>query len=110
LKDFTATPFNTTYSWSSRLFPPRNITTAPRRGGARSTKTAISIDDDITIATLADTVSNLQRSLEQLKTEVTALGQKVGKEEARGDTIVVKIDALEDTQKILFESLIKLNK
>jgi hypothetical protein len=76
-KDFTATPFNTTDSWSSRLFSPRNITTAPRGGGGRSTKTAISIDDDTTVATLADTV---------------------------------KIDALEDTQKILSESLIGLVK
>jgi hypothetical protein len=107
-KDFTATPFNTTDSWSSKLFPPRNITTAPRRGGGRSTETAISIDDDTTIATLADTVSNLQRSSDQLKTEMTALGHKVAKEEVRGDTIVVKIDALEATQKVLSESLVVL--
>jgi hypothetical protein len=27
LKDFTATPFSSTDSWSCKLFPPRNITT-----------------------------------------------------------------------------------
>jgi hypothetical protein len=32
-KGFTATPFSTNNSWSSRLFPPGNITTAPQGGG-----------------------------------------------------------------------------
>jgi hypothetical protein len=35
-KDFTATPYSSTNSWSSRLFPPRNITTKQRRGGGDS--------------------------------------------------------------------------
>jgi hypothetical protein len=73
-KDFTATPFSSTYSWSSKLFPPRNITTKQRRGGGdsrsnktpTSNKTALSIDDDTTVATLTDTVSNLQRSSDKL--------------------------------------------
>jgi hypothetical protein len=58
-KDFTATPFSTTDSWSSKLFPPRNITATPRGGGGGrsnkttiSNKTALSIDDDTTVATL----------------------------------------------------------
>jgi len=106
-KDFTATPFSTTDSWSSRLFPPRNITTTPR-GGGRSSKTAISIDDDTTVATLADTVINLQRSLEQLTTKMATLENKVSEEETRGEIITVKIDALEKTQKTLAESLIAL--
>jgi hypothetical protein len=100
-KDFTATPFNTTDSWSNRLFPPRNITTASRGAGGRSTKTAVSFDDDTTVATLTDTVKNLQRSLERLTKEMAAIGNKVAKEESRGDIIAVKIDSLEDTQKVL---------
>jgi hypothetical protein len=108
-KDFTATPFSTTDSWSSKLFPPRNITTTPRGGGGgRSNKTAISIDDDTTIATLADTVSNLQRSVERLTTEMASIGNKVAIEATRGDNTTVKIDAIESSQKILSESLIEL--
>jgi hypothetical protein len=106
-KNFTATPFSTTDSWSSRLFPPRNITTSPR-GGGRSNKTAISIDDDTTVATLADTVSNLQRSLEKLTTKMATIENKVSEEETRGEIITVKIDALEKTQKTLADSLIAL--
>jgi hypothetical protein len=90
-KEFTATPFGTLDSWSSRLFPPKNITTLPQGEGGRSTKTAISIDDDTTIATLANTVSNLQRSVEQLTKEMAAIGNKVAKEETRGDIIAVKL-------------------
>lgn len=111
-KDFTATPFSTTNSWSSRLFPPRNITTSPTSrgggGGGRSTKTAISIDDDTTIATLTDTVSNLQQSLEQLTKEMRALGSKVAEEETRGNRTSIKIDAIECTQKVLSDGLIGL--
>jgi hypothetical protein len=106
-KDFTATPFSTTDSWSSRLFPPRNITTTPR-GGGLSNKTAISIDDDTTIATLADTVSNLQRSVEQLTKDMLSIGNKVENEATRGAITTVKIDALEDSQKVLSLSLIEL--
>ena len=106
-KNFTATPFSTTDSWSSRLFPPRNITTSPR-GGGRSNKTAISIDDDTTVATIADTVSNLQRSVDKLTTQMATLENKVVKEETRGEIITVKIDALEATQKTLADSLIAL--
>jgi hypothetical protein len=110
-KNFTATPFSTADSWSSRLFPPRNITTTPRGGGGgRSNKTATSIDDDTTTATFADTVSNLQRSVERLTTEMETLGKKVAREENRGDIISVKIDAVEETQKTLSESLIVLVK
>jgi hypothetical protein len=69
-------------------------------------KTAISIDDDTTVATLADTVLNLQRSVERLTKEMAAVGNKVAKEESRGDIIAVRIDSLEDTQKVLSESLI----
>jgi hypothetical protein len=61
-KDFIATPFSTTDNWLSKLFPPKNITT--HKGGGRSTKTAISITDDDTVATFTDTVNNLQRSIE----------------------------------------------
>jgi hypothetical protein len=78
-KDFTATPFTTTDSWSNRLFPPRNITTASRGVGGRSTKTAISIDDDTTVATLADTVTNLQRSVEKLTREMAEIGNQSSK-------------------------------
>jgi uncharacterized coiled-coil protein SlyX len=107
-KDFTATPFNTTDSWSTRLFPPRNITTASRGAGGRPKKTAIAIDDDTTVATLADTVTNLQRSVEKLTREMAAIGNKVAKEESRVDIIAVKIDSLEDTQKVLSDSLVIL--
>jgi hypothetical protein len=107
-KDFTATPFTTTDSCSNRLFPLRNITTASRGVGGCSTKTAISIDDDTTVATLADTVTNLQRSVEKLTREMAEIGIKVAKEENRGDIIAVKIDSLEDTQKVLSESLMIL--
>jgi hypothetical protein len=107
-KDFTATPFNTTDSWSNILFPPRNITTASRGAGGRSTKTAISIDDDTTVATLADTVTNLQRSVEKLTREMVAMGNKVAKEESRGNIVAVKTDSLEDTQKVISESLVLL--
>jgi len=108
-KNFTATPFQSTASWSSKLFPPRNITT--QRGG-RSTKTAISIDDDNTITTLSDTVTTLQRTVEDLTRELSrtnttmaTIVKRVDKEEDRGDIITVKIDALEKSQQILAESL-----
>jgi hypothetical protein len=106
LKDFTATPFSTTDSWSSRLFPPKNITRSPQ--GGRSNKTAISNDDDTTVATLADTVSNLQRSVEKLTTQMATLENIVAEEETIGEIITVQIDALEETQKTLAESLIAL--
>jgi hypothetical protein len=109
-KDFTATPFNTTDYWSRRLFPPRNITTKSRGAGGRSTKTAISIDDDTTVATLANTVTNLQRSVEKLIREMAEIGIKVAKAESRGDIIAVKNDSLEDTQKVLSDSLVILVK
>jgi hypothetical protein len=37
---------------------------------------------------------------------MAAIGNKVAKEETRGDIITVKIDSLEDTQKVLSESLV----
>jgi hypothetical protein len=39
---------------------------------------------------------------------MAALGHKVVKEETRGESIAVKIDALEGSQKILSDSLIEL--
>jgi chromosome segregation ATPase len=53
---------------------------------------------------------NLQRSVERLTKEMAAIGNKVAKEESRGDIIAMKIDSLEDTQKVLSESLIDLVK
>jgi hypothetical protein len=44
-----------------------------RGAGGRSTKTAISIDGDTTVATLADTVTNLQRSVEKLTREMNKI-------------------------------------
>jgi hypothetical protein len=106
-KDFTTTPFSSTDSWSSKLFPQENITTKMRGGGGggsqsdkttTSNKTTLSIDDDTTVATLTDTVSNLQRSLDKLAKELTAkmetLGNKQATEEIRA---TLKIDALEKT-------------
>jgi hypothetical protein len=81
---------------------------ASRGAGGHSTKSAISIDDDTTVATLADTVTNLQRSVENFTQEMAEMVIKVAKEESRGDKIEVKIDSLEDTQKVLSESLIIL--
>jgi hypothetical protein len=82
--------------------------TASRGAGGRSTKTAILIDDDTTVATLADTVTSLQRSVEKLTREMVEIGIKLAKEESRGDIIAVKIDSLEDTQKVLSDSLVIL--
>jgi hypothetical protein len=90
-KDFTATPFSSTDSWSSKLFPPRNISTKQRRGGGdsksnktpTSNKTALSIDDDTTVATLTDTVSNLQRTVEKLTEKMEILGNKQATEKIR---------------------------
>jgi hypothetical protein len=39
---------------------------------------------------------------------MAAIGNKVAKEESRGDIIAVKIDSLEDTQKVLSDSLVIL--
>ena len=108
-KNFKATPFQSSASWSNTLFPPRNITT--QRGG-RSTKTAVSIDDDTTVATLSDTVTTLQRTVENLTRELSrtttamaSITKRVDHEENRGDIITVKIDALEQSQQVLSESL-----
>jgi hypothetical protein len=90
-KDFTATLFSSTDSWSSKLFPPRNITTKQRRGGGESrsnktptsNKTGLSIEDDTTVATLTDTVSNLKRTVEKLTAKMETLGSKQGTEKIR---------------------------
>jgi chorismate mutase len=108
-KNFRATPFSKNDSWSTRLFPPTNITT--KRGG-RSTKTSLSINDEDTVATLTDTVFNLQRSVERLQTELTqstrtlnTIDTRLTTEEARGEQQGHLIGFLEESQTILAQTM-----
>jgi hypothetical protein len=109
-KNFTATPFNTTNSWSSKLFPPKNIIT--QRGDGRSNKTAVSITDEDTVATLTDTVNNLQQSIERLATELrqtnrtmTTIDSRLITEETRGQQQSTAIGYLEQSQLLTTETM-----
>ena len=104
LKDFTATPLGSNDTWSSKLFPPRNITT--RKGGA-SNKTTISIDDE-TVTTLADTVATLQRQMHQMEekmrsttTTITSIKERVTIGESKGKKQAAAIGVLESNQERL---------
>jgi len=107
-KNFTATPFGPNDTWSNKLFPPRNITT---QKGGRSTKTAISIDDD-TVATLADTVATLQRKIQQIteemkstSTTITSIKDRVTIGESRGKKQATAIGLLENSQLLLTQTV-----
>jgi len=107
-KDFTATPFGSSDTWSARLFPPRNITT---QKGGRSTKTTISIDDE-TVATLTDTVAQLQRNIQRITTDLSntkktmkTMDDRLTNEETRGGEQSTLIKYLEDSQLLTAQTM-----